>query len=144
MATLDNGVRAWGLSTSKYVQEAFKNTEQYLETNFDGLKFPKRAPTPFFNDYQAELDTTPVFNAAQANHYQSQIGVLRWIVELGHIDMVIEASILSSQSSMPQEGHLDAVCRIFGNLKHKHNSRIIFDPTHPLIDQAGFNFFDWK
>ena len=45
-ATLYNGVRAWGISTSKYVQEAVKNKEQYLETNFDGLNLPKRAPKP--------------------------------------------------------------------------------------------------
>jgi hypothetical protein len=37
----------------------------------------KRAPTPFENDYAPELDTTPVLDAAKANYYQSQIGILR-------------------------------------------------------------------
>ena len=66
------------------------------------------------------------------------------MVELGRIDIMTEASLLSPHSSMPREGHLDAVCEIFGYLKHKHNSRMIFDLTYPLIDQEDFKFFDWK
>ena len=101
VATIDNDVEAWGLSPIKYVQEAVKKTDQYLETNFDGLKLPKRAPTPFVNDYQKEIDNTPVLNAAQDNHYQSKIGFLHWMMELGHIDIITEVSLLSSHSAMP-------------------------------------------
>jgi hypothetical protein len=45
--TLANGVKAWGISPSKYIQEAVRNTEGYLEKNFSGRKLLKRAPTPF-------------------------------------------------------------------------------------------------
>jgi Reverse transcriptase (RNA-dependent DNA polymerase) len=34
---LSNGVVAWGMSSSKYVQEAVKNVELYLERNYSGL-----------------------------------------------------------------------------------------------------------
>ena len=65
-------------------------------------------------------------------------------MELGRIEIMTKASLLSSHSAIPQEGHLGAVCRISGYLKDKHNSSMIFDPTYPLIDQADFKVFDWK
>ena len=34
--TLENGVEAWVLSPSKYVQEAIWNVEEYLGSNFGG------------------------------------------------------------------------------------------------------------
>ena len=36
--TLDNKVEAWGMSSSKYVNDAVKNAEEYLGKNFDGQK----------------------------------------------------------------------------------------------------------
>ena len=29
-------------------------------------------------------------------------------------------------------------------LKQKHNSRLVFDPTYPKIDESFFKDFDWK
>jgi hypothetical protein len=142
--TLANGVKAWGISPSKYIQEAVRNTEGYLEKNFSGRKLLKRAPTPFENDYAPELDTTPELSPILATYYQSQIGVLRWMVELGRVDIITETSMLASQTAMPREGHLDAMFRMFAYLKTKHNSRMVFDPTYPHVDMSDFKICDWK
>jgi hypothetical protein len=139
---LNNGVHAWGISPSKYVQEAVKNVEAFIKKTFNGRTLIKKAPTPFENDYHPELDTTPVLNATQANYYQSQIGVLRWMVELGRVDIITETSLLASQTAMPREGHLDAMLRMFAYLKNKHNSRMVFDPTYPKIDMSDFKQCD--
>ena len=144
MTTLPNSVKAWSLSSSKYVQEAVRNTAEYLAKNFDGRKLLKRAPTPFENDYSPEMDVTPELNASQATYFQSQIGVLRWMVELGRIDIMTEVSMLASHSALPREGHLDAVVRVFSYLKHNHNARMVFDPTYPTIDLTSFKECDWK
>ena len=48
--TLPNGVNAWAMSPSKYVQEATCNFEDYLEKNFNGHKLVKKAATPFERD----------------------------------------------------------------------------------------------
>jgi hypothetical protein len=141
---LANGVWAWGISPSKYVQEAVRNVEEYIKKTFNGRTLLKRAPTPFENDYAPELDTTPVLDPAQANFYQSQIGVLRWMVELGRYDIITETSLLASQTAMPREGHLDAMLRMFAHVKVKHNSRMVFDPTYPSIDMSDFKQCDWK
>jgi hypothetical protein len=81
---------------------------------------------------------------AKANFCQSQIGVLRWMVELGRYDIITETSLLASQTAMPKEGHLDAMLRMFAHLKVKHNSRMVFDPTYPSIDMSDFKQFDWR
>jgi hypothetical protein len=86
---LPNGVEAWSVSPSKYVQETVKNDEEYIKKTFNGRTLLKRAPTPFENDYAPELDTTPELDATKANYYQSQIGDLCWMVELGHYRDVV-------------------------------------------------------
>ena len=142
--TLANGVVAWGISPSKYIQDAVKNVENYLAENMSDVKLPSKAPTPFVNDYAPELDVTPELDPEKANYFQTQIGVLRWIVELGRIDILTETSMLASHLALPREGHLEAVFRIFGYLKNKHNSRLCLDPTYPTIDLGDFVNCDWK
>ena len=141
---LDNGVHAWGMSASKYVNEAVHNAEDCLAANFGGQKLPKRASAPWPSDYVSELDSSPELNVNLANYCQSQIGVLNWMVELGHVDIITETNKLASHMALPREGHLDAVFHVFGYLKNKHNSRMVFDPTYPDIDMTVFKEQDWE
>jgi hypothetical protein len=80
----------------------------------------------------------------QASFYQTQIGVLRWCVELGRVDIITEVLELSSYLAMPREGHLEAVFHLFNYLEKKHNARVVFDPTYPMIDMSDFKECDWK
>ena len=50
---------------------------------------------------------------ADAAYYQSLIGILRWIVELGRVDVCLEVSMMSSHLALPREGHLEQVLHIF-------------------------------
>jgi len=70
--------------------------------------------------------------------------VLRWCVELGRIDIITEASELSSFLMLPRKGHLDAVFHVFNYLEKKHNARVVFNPTYPVIDQSAFLECNWK
>jgi hypothetical protein len=78
--------------------------------------------------YAPELDTTPELSAVDATFYQSQVGVLRWCVELGRVDIITEVSELASFLAMPRQGHLEAIFHLFNYLEKKHNARIVFDP----------------
>ena len=82
--TLDNGVVAWGMSSSKYVQEAVSNVEKRLKEK--NLHLPKRATTPFATGYVPEADVSTLLDPSEANYFQSLIGILRWMVELGRVD----------------------------------------------------------
>ena len=139
--TLENNVKAWGFSSSQYCQAAVRNVEDYLaKTN---KKLPLRALTPIRTDYRPELDVTIELNAIDSAYYQSLIGILRWMVELGRVDICLEVSMLSSHLALPREGHLDQIFNIFAYLKRNHNSEMIFDPSDPDIDQSLFDRKDW-
>jgi len=142
--TLPNQVEAWALSPSKYVQDAISNVSAFIEKEFDGMKLPLKASAPFKRDYRPEVDSSPELNAEHASFYHSQIGILRWMVELGRIDIITEVSLLSSHLALPREGHLEALLHVFAYLRSKHNSTIVFDPSYPSIDYDNFYECDWR
>jgi hypothetical protein len=141
---LPNGVIAWGMSSSKYVNDAVHNVREYLVTIDGGQTLKKKATAPFPVDYCPEMDTTLELSPAMANYYQTHIGVLRWCVELGRIYIVTEVSLLSSHMCLPREGHLDTVFHLFAHLTNNHNARVVFDPTYPVIDEDAFVTAEWK
>jgi hypothetical protein len=83
--TLPNGAVTWGQSSSHYVCSAVKNLEEWMTKQ--GIKLPKIEPTPMVSSYKPELDVSAELDAEMANFYQSQVGVLRWIIEMGRLDI---------------------------------------------------------
>jgi hypothetical protein len=134
--TLPNGTTAWGQSSSHYVRRAVQNLEDWMAN--EGIKLPKRAPSPMVSTYKPELDVSPELDAEKANFYQSQVGVLRWIIEMGRLDITTEVSMLVAHMAAPRIGHLRAVYQVFAYLRNKHNARLIYDPTYPRIDRSQF------
>jgi hypothetical protein len=93
--------------------------------------------------YHPELDVTDELEPTDASYYQSLIGMLRWIVELGRVDICLECSTMSSHLALPREGHLQQVFHIFAYLKKHHNAELVFDPSDPCVDEASFELKDW-
>ena len=100
------------MSLNNYAREALRNIKKDLIQN--DLQFNKKlsnpnylARTPFCPmDYKSELDTTALCDDKLTNYFQNLIGVLRWIVELGRIDIAFEVSSLSKFLSYPSTGHI--------------------------------------
>ena len=142
--TMENGVEAWAFSTSQYIQSAVRNVEEYLRKRGDGQwSLPAKAETPIQSTYRPELDVSPELDAEDASYYQSLIGVLRWIVELGRVDICLEVSILSSHLALPREGHMQQVFQTFTYLKKYHNSELVYDPSDLVVDMLQFQRRDW-
>jgi len=106
--------------------------------------FKGKPNTPVQPGYLPGLVISMVLGPEQANYYQSLIGMLRWAVELGRIDIHIDVALLSSYLAQPRIGHLEQVLHIFSYLKHHLNSHLVFDPNYVLWEQAGFQEFDWR
>ena len=138
---LENGVKAWGISSSQYVQSAVKNVESYLETI--GQKLPGKADTPIQTSYRPELDVTEELGPKDGSYYQSLVGILRWMVELGRMDICLEVSMMSSHLALPREGHMKQILHMFAYLKKHHNAEVILDPSDPVIDENEFESRDW-
>ena len=95
--------------------------------------------------HKLELDESELLDPDLALWYASLIGMLRWMVKIGRVDIITEVSLMASQMAMPKEGHLDAVLHIFGCLRRKYNSRMAFDPTLlPFVDESAFKECNWK
>ncbi len=87
-----------------------KNVEDYIEKQSDPRwKLPVKAETPMQTSYRPGLDVSPELEPQEAAYYQSLIGILRWIVELGRVDICLEVSMMSSHLALPREGHLQQV-----------------------------------
>jgi hypothetical protein len=140
--TLENGVKAWTFGSCQYVQSAVKNVEEHLAKT--GEKLPYKAPTPLSGNYRPEIDVSPELEEIKASHFHSSIGVLRWIVELGRIDLDVEVSMMSSHLALPREGHLKEIYHIFAYLKAHLNTKMVFDQTPPMIDMTLFECQDWS
>ena len=116
-----NGAKAWGFSSSRYVKASIANVEAHL--NDEGRKLPSRAITPLSSNYRPELDTSEVLvGGADLAYYQSLIGVLRWAVELGRVNICLEVSMMSSYLAMPRVGQMEELYHIFAYLKRNHNA----------------------
>jgi len=114
-----------------------------LELQKMGKVLRGKPNTPMQTNYRPELDVTPILGPDQANYYQSLIGVLRWAVELGRIDIHIDVSLLSSHLAQPRVGHLNQALHIFSYLKHHINSHLVFDPNYVVWNNADFHEYDW-
>jgi hypothetical protein len=141
----NEGVWAYSLSPSKYVSENIRLVEEYLDEHYgQKLNASKRqGRAPFPNGYRAETDLSEELPEAEASYFHSQIGILRWMVELGRIDIITEVSMLSSHLALPRRGHLEAVFTVYAFLKNKHNSTMVFDPRYTEPNEADFKECDW-
>ena len=57
-------------------------------------------------NFQPELDLTEACNDEQYSYYSNLIGVLRWMVKSGRVDIGFEVSLLSQHMAFPRVGHL--------------------------------------
>jgi len=127
------GVECWTMSSVKYLKVAIDNVEKALQKS--NSKLPSKCITPMTYNYHPGEDTTPELEPEGVKTYQELIGILRWAVEIGRIDILLEVSLLSSHLALPREGHLAQVYHIFGYLKSSPRRRLFFDPTDPIISE---------
>ena len=91
---LENGSNAWAFMSSQYVVEAVKNVEAYLA--WKEKKLNAKAGAHISNRYRPEIEAINELRPVDADYYQSLIGIIRWMVDLGRVDICVELLILSS------------------------------------------------
>lgn len=131
-----NGVKCWTMASHKYVNAAIENVEKKLADN--DMRLPKRADTPMSSNYRPEEDVTAELQGTEHTYFQELIGILRWAIELGRIDIMMEVSMLSTHLAMSRKGHLEQALHIFAYLKLNPKKTLAFDPRHPLYDTTNF------
>ena len=96
-------------------------------------------------NYRPEIDISAELGDDKATQYQQMIGILRWSIELGRIDIITEVSLLSSFNVNPREGHLEDAYRVFEYLySHKRGGRVVFDNDMQKVKEEQFKEVNWK
>ena len=88
----------WAMSADSHVKKALEVVQGRLNADNVYFKGSKKAPEhPFSSQsYRPELDTTELCNDDQAQFYQSLIGIMTWLCEIGRIDFLTEKSLLAT------------------------------------------------
>ena len=142
--TLPDGRVCWSMSGKDYLKNAITTVKQLMKK--DGIHWPgaKKSERPFPKQYKPEIDSTRLLDGDGLGRYQQLIGILRWAVELGRVDICLEVSLLSSFLCMPREGHLNAAYNVFAYLDKHLDANLVFDDIYPLIDTSVFKKTDWS
>ena len=78
----------------------------------------KTAENPFSSQsYRPELDITEFCNEEQVQFYQSLVGIMRWLCEIGRLNILTKTSLLSTYLACPRVGHLYQALHAFRYLK---------------------------
>ena len=132
----------WSMSADSHIKKALEAVEMQMAK--DGVRFRpsnKIAEHPFSSQsYRPELDTSEYCSEDQVTFYQSLIGMLRWMCEIGRIDILTEVSMLSSHLATPRVGHLNQALYIFRYLKDHNRSKMVFDHEPVFIHDDDVPF----
>jgi hypothetical protein len=133
----------WSMSSTVYVNGALKNIEERLKKGDLPIQKLQKGLTPLSDKYRPEVDVSEELNAEMTTYYQELIGILRWSVEIGRADILLEVSMMSSQLANPRIGHLTEVLHIFSYLKRVPKKTLYFNPAYHIGDERRFVQCNW-
>jgi hypothetical protein len=129
-----------GMSSEQYIKEAITNIKTHLKQYGCALR---KAKQPMASSYRPEFDITLLLKEDDITFYQSQISILRWMVELGRFDVYVNVAMLPCYLVQPRQGHLEAIFNIYGYLKARRRSTMVFDDGYLNWRDEDFPQYDW-
>lgn len=141
-----DGTECWATSPRDYVKNAVATIKALLDSDKEGYQLKKNVKSALPSGYRPELDVTDELDGELASRYLQIIGICRWAVELGRIDIYLEISLLSQYQASPRIGHLEALYHVVAYMKsHMDMGRLAYDPVMPPVDEASFEQdVDWS
>jgi hypothetical protein len=137
----DNPTKLWWYLLSKtYVKKAIRKVKDWMKQK--GMIFKTKVSGVFPSGYRAELDVSELCDDDESEYYQQQIGVLRWAVELGRIDITVEILMLAAYMAAPQKGHFRTLFHLFAYLDKRNRSKLVFNNNYVKINDKVEA--DWK
>lgn len=134
---LPDGSEAWAQDADVFIANAVKTVQSLLDEDGKGQKLIERkAPLPAY--YKPEVEMSKELSDDLSSRYRQIVGLLRWAVELGRIEIFHETALMSQYLAAPREGHLEMLYHIFGFLKKHPKQKIVFDPADVTIDETCF------
>ena len=103
------------------------------------MRLPTKVTTPMNDIFSPELDESEELSSEDVTFYQEIIGMLRWAIVIGRIDINFEISLLSSYQAAPRVGHLEQLLHILAFLKKKPKLPIILIRLRQLLMSLCLN-----
>ena len=105
---------------------------------------PKQYATPLEHGDHPEMDTSMELDLDDIKKFQSMIGALQWVVQIGRFDITTAVMTLSSFRTNPRVGHLDRCKRIYGYLSKMRNAAIRVRIGEPDYSALPTKEYDWE
>jgi hypothetical protein len=115
---MPDGREFWATSPRDYVKNAIKTVESLLEEDGEGYVLKNKVKNLFPMNYRPELDVSDELGSELSSRYLQLIGIARWAIELGRINIFHEVSLLSQYQVNPRVGHLEVMYHVFEYLKN--------------------------
>ena len=68
------------------------------------------------------------------------IGICRWAVEIGRVDIFLDVYLFSQYQAGPRLGNMEVLYNVFAYLKkHKDVGKLAYESKTPEVDESVFN-----
>ena len=106
----DSSVKAWSMESEEYVKASVETINDLLAGDGRELKRSKRERAgPLPPGYAPEFDVTKECNEEPVSQFRQIIGIFRWAIELGKVDILIGVSCPSQYQALQRIGHREAL-----------------------------------
>ena len=122
----------WYMSADNYVRVAVENVEKNLAKY--SQCFPTCCNTPIMSGYWPEISILTKIKSEGVTQYQEMVRTIRWSVDLGRVDILLETALMSTYLGLPCRGYLKHIFHIFGYLKVNPKRKLCFEPQHRIIN----------
>jgi hypothetical protein len=122
----------------KYIEKMLENYERIF-----GVK-PKQAASPLVPGDHPELDSSELLEFDMIRVYQSLIGALQWVIQIGRFDVATAVMTMSRFRAAPRKGHLERVQRIHGYISKMRHAVIRIRTEEPDYSSTPVKEYDWE
>ena len=122
----------------KYIEKILENYRRIYGT------YPKEYTSPLAKGDHPELDTTELLGLDDQKIYQSLIGALQWVIQIGRFDITTAVMTLSRFRAAPRQGHLDRVKRVHGYLSKMRHGIVKVRTDVPDYSEFPRKEYDWE
>ena len=105
---------------------------------------PKAYNSPLEHGDHPELDDSKELDLDGIKKYQSLIGSLQWVNQIGRFDITTAVMTLASFRANPRQGHLDRAKRIYGYLYKFRHGAIRIRTAEPDYSALPDKHYEWE
>jgi hypothetical protein len=96
-----SGEACWGMSSNTYVKLAVGIVRELLKNDGEGKGLKTTARQPLPTSYKPETNVSKELDGDGISQYLQLIGMLRWAIKLGCIDIDLEVVMMALYSVLP-------------------------------------------